>query len=233
MLPPPAALRGNRLQNLTVVILLLAGCTSSGCITTLGYVPENIKPRQIKDRRLIPSYAEVKRWAYRVQDGLDSRATANRHALYLGAVLAAAAIGTLAGLAVFDKGSPAIPGIPIGTGFLSGVASVYNNDQKADMYDRASKYVKKLIDMSDDRVASRSIETDAKEAACLKADVDELLRRVSVHIRYMDPKNVVGLLKDLKAEKVQTDSEEVKAAAGDFSDLDSDGDKVGSSCVRP
>jgi len=61
MLPPPAVLRGNRLQNLTVVILLLAYCMTSGCLNTLGYVPENIKPREIKDRRLIPSYAEVKR----------------------------------------------------------------------------------------------------------------------------------------------------------------------------
>ena len=36
-------------------------CMTSGCLNTLGYVPENIKPREIKDRRLIPSYAEVKR----------------------------------------------------------------------------------------------------------------------------------------------------------------------------
>jgi len=179
---------------------------------------------------LIPSYKEVKRWAYDVHDGLDSRATANRNALYLGAVLAAAAVATLAGLAVFDKGSPAIPGIPIGAGFLSGAAAIYNNDQKADMYDRASKYVKKLIDMSDTRIANGNAKADAKEAACLKSDVDELLRRVGVHIRYMDPKNVAALLKNVKAGAVSTDGEEVKAATGDFGDLDSDGDKVKSSC---
>ena len=49
----------------------------------------------------------------------------------------------------------------------------------------------------------------------------------------MDPKNVVALLKNVKAGKVSTDSEEVKAAAGDFSDLDSDGDKVKSTCIKP
>ena len=131
---------------------------------------------------------------------------------------------------MFDSGSPAIPGIPIGTGFLSGVASIYNNDEKADMYDRASKYVKKLIDMSDARIASAGVRPDAKEAVCLKADVDELLRRVAVHIRYMDPKNVVAVLREVKADKVRADSEEVKAASGDFSDLDSDGNKVKSAC---
>ena len=55
-------------------------------------------------------------------------------------------------------------GIPIGTAFLSGAAGIYHNDQKADMYDRASRYVKKLINMSDLRIANGSATVDAKEA---------------------------------------------------------------------
>jgi hypothetical protein len=80
---------------------------TSGCVTSLGYVPGYVKQDQ---GTRPPTYDEVRQWASDVAHGYDTRATVNRYAGYYGAVFAAAAVGTLAGLAAFDSGSPAIKG---------------------------------------------------------------------------------------------------------------------------
>jgi len=74
--------------------------------------------------------AEFEIWAMSVLDGYDSRATINRQVLYAGAVLAAADISAIAGLAAFGSNSSALIGIPIGTAFLGAVAAVYQGDEK-------------------------------------------------------------------------------------------------------
>ncbi len=212
---------GNVFRGILFATSIAAAITTTGCATTLGYVPENIKPRQIHNKdTLSPTYGEVKKWAYDVQDGYDSRATINRHAIYFGAALAAAAVGTLAGLAIFDSGSPAIAGIPIGTGFLAGVAAIYNSDQKADMYSRASNAMKAIINASDQRVANGA-SPDAREAVCLKRNVDTLMGKVARHIVLMEPKNVVAELSKVQPNAEKDIQELLQAAKGDFSDLNS------------
>lgn len=137
---------------LVVPILVASACFPlSGCVTTLGYVPEYIKPSD--QQTLMPTYTEVKKWATDVVDGYDSRATMNRQALYLGSLVAAAGISALAGLAAFHSHSSAVIGIPIGAGFLGGVAAVYQSDEKAEIYARGSRYIKSLIVLSEERVS--------------------------------------------------------------------------------
>jgi hypothetical protein len=78
-----------------------------------------------------------------VAHGYDTRATFNRYAGYYGAIFAAAAVGTLAGLAVFDSGSPAIKEIR-GGNELVGVAvgqdgTVYVSDRGAGIVSAISR----------------------------------------------------------------------------------------------
>jgi hypothetical protein len=141
---------------------------NSGCVTTLGYIPEHPKP--IADTAtLTPTYGEVKKWAYDVLDGYDSRATLNRHAIYGGALIAAAAVGAIAGLAAFDSGSSALIGIPIGTGFLGSVAAIYSSEEKAQIYRFASEYVKDLISDSEKRNIKRNAASQNPDAAIADA----------------------------------------------------------------
>ena len=177
---------------LLLSVLLVA---TSGCFTTLGYIPDNLKTRHLSDQeRLTPTYKEVKQWAYDVQDAYGSRATTNRYATYFGALFAAAAAGSMAGLAVFSSGSAAIAGIPIGAAFLSGTAAIYNNSVRADMYGRASAYVKRLIDISDERIGKRPAGALQAEARCLKMEVDKVMWLVDRHLTMMEPQNVVAAL---------------------------------------
>lgn len=202
---------------------LALSLTVSGCVTSLGYFPENLKVRQLADQRqLVPSYVEVKTWAYDVQDGLDTRATLNHYAAQFGAVFGLAAAGTMAGLAIFDPGSAALKGIPIGAAFLSGAAVIYDNNYRHDMYSRASAYVRRLIDLSDQRIKFlASKPTDDDEAICLKQAVDNVLELVRKHVTRMDPNNLVA---ELRAIKPGVDQDKLadllKAAQGDLSDLD-------------
>lgn len=151
------------LRAFILVALFLCSMTMSGCVTTLGYVPEYVKPTQNKDT-LLPTYAEVKKWALDVLDGYDSRATMNRQALYAGAVLAAASISAIAGLAAFGSNSSALIGIPIGTGFLGAVAAVYQSDEKAAIYGSGSRYVKGLITLSNKRITDFDSDVDGSIA---------------------------------------------------------------------
>lgn len=54
----------------------------AACVTTLGYVPGHLKPKG--KATYIPTYGEVKEWAFDMVDGYDSRATMNRYAIYGG-----------------------------------------------------------------------------------------------------------------------------------------------------
>ena len=112
------------LRPFTLAILFGVCIASSGCFANLGYVPELLKSDEP-----LPAYHEVKTWALAVADGYDTRAILNRYAIYGGAVLGAAAVASIAALAVFDSGSSAVIGIPIGAGFLSSVAAFYQSDQ--------------------------------------------------------------------------------------------------------
>lgn len=216
----------NRFTRIVFVGITLAAClTASGCVTTFGYVPENLKVRQMQDGTTVtPSYGEVKRWAYDVADGYDSRSTMNRRAIYFGALFGAAAIGALAGLAVFDAGSPAITGIPIGTAFLSGVAAIYNSEEKAVIYDLASKYVKDLVLLSDERIGTAKARPDAAEAICLRRDVNGVMRKVAEHLALLDPKNIVQRLKAVGSASTGPEAQAAalkvaRDVAGDLSDL--------------
>ena len=155
------------------LLLLCAVTTNSGCVTTLGYIPEHPKP-MADTTTITPKYGEVKKWAYDVLDGYDSRATMNRNAIYGGALIAAAAVSAIAGLAAFDSGSSALIGIPIGTTFLGSVAAIYSSEEKAHIYRLASEYVKDLITASDERFAKRRLLVTQKLAASMleKAQMD-------------------------------------------------------------
>lgn len=215
-----------------LVLTVFAWGTTSGCVTSLGYVQENLKVGQISETsdtkdELRPTYADVKKWAYDVHDGLNSRATANRYAVKYGALFGVAAAGALAGLAIFDSGSAAIKGIPIGATFLAGASAVYQSDFKADLYDRASTYVKKLITLSDERLQILSPKNLHVEAICLKKTVDDVMAKVTRHITLMEPQNVVAVLSTVKGTGDQEKINElVKAARGDLSDLDWDDRQV-------
>ncbi len=219
---------------MTLVVILFAYGVTSGCVTTLGYVPEHLKPANTET--YIPTYAEVKKWAYDVVDGYDSRATMNRHALHFGALFAAAAAGALAGLAAFDAGHSAITGIPIGTAFLSGVFTIYSNEEKSQIYGYASKYVKDLITASDKRFLAKRGTTatvdalkkfEEEEAICLRDQVNNVMRIVAERITFLDPKNVAQLLKAVQKEqkepkeKKETGSDTVtlKVPPADFRDI--------------
>jgi hypothetical protein len=187
---------------LTLLLLVIVALGQSGCATSLGYVPEAVKIRQMtKTAAEGATYNEVVTWADDVADGYDSRATMNRNALYGGALLAVAAASTLSALAIFSSGNPAIMGIPVGTLFASGTMGFYNSDQKADLYDRAGKYVRRLILQSRERrtyrltVLNQVIDlADGDEAICLEWDVQEAIRKVSRHIVGLDPTRVVQAL---------------------------------------
>jgi hypothetical protein len=190
-----------------MLALALASCTAtSGCVTTLGYVPEMVKARQIAPNPTPykATYPQVKEWALSVADGLDSRSTMARQSLSFGALLAGAAAATVTALGAFSAGSPAIVGIPIGTAFLSTGATIYNSEPKAVIYRYASDTVKELVRKSDERIDNPKKEADKKktadqrredEALCLQGNVYAVMRRVGHHIALLDPKNVSDRLK--------------------------------------
>jgi hypothetical protein len=137
----------------TILVVLFFTVGSSGCVTTLGYVPEQIKLRNMEDKNTFtPTYPEVKEWAYDVLDGYDSRATANRYALYGGALLGAVAVGAVAGLTAFDSGSSVIKGFAIGGPVLGSIFAIYSSEEKARIYRLASSSIKELITLSDKRL---------------------------------------------------------------------------------
>ena len=137
-----------------VIEVLLFVVFAAGCSTKLGWVPGYIRQ---DDYRQTPKLADVRKTAADLRDGWDTRATTNRYAGYVGAAIAAAAAGALTGLAAFDSGNSAIIGIPIGTGFLAAIAAGYNNEAKAQVYSRASRYVTALMTLSDQRLALRTL----------------------------------------------------------------------------
>jgi hypothetical protein len=173
----------------------------------------------MKSSNYVPSYGEVRHWAYDVQDGYDSRATANRYALYVGALLGAAAVATIAGLSAFDSASPALIGIPIGTGFLASAAAIYSNDQKAVLFRHGSNAVKIVIGWSTWRLAIGR-PPDASEAYCLERDVTAMMGKVSRHLELLDPQNVVALLRATNLSDKEQLQKLADAAKGDFGDLD-------------
>ncbi len=195
----------------TLVVLLLAAVGQAGCVTTFGYVPEGVKTKNMSaGAGEGPTYAEVVIWAEDVADGYDSRSTMNRNALFSGAFLGVAGASTLSALALFSSGNPAIAGLPIGTAFVAGIMGFYNNSVRADLYDQASKYVRRLIVMSR---ASRS-------SICLEWDVQDVIRKVSRHITLMDPANVVAALRAVKPGDTDEITKLLDSSQGKFSDLE-------------
>ena len=161
----------DRGQGAGVGLLVGLALLTSGCVTTLGYVPEAVKPEEDKET-LRASYKEVRKWASDVADGYDSRNTMNRHAIYAGATLAAASVSAIAGLAAFGSNSSALIGIPIGTGFLGALAAIYQSDEKAAIYREGAQYVKDLIVLSEERLQKFDEDDDGalRVAASEKAE---------------------------------------------------------------
>lgn len=157
-----------RFHDCVLVAMLVSAVTTSGCatLTKLGYVPD-LKPSNTTT--YIPTYTEVKGWAYAVADGYDSRAIINRRSGYAGAILAAAAVGAIAGLGAFDPGSSALTGIPIGTTFLATAAVYFSSEEKARIYDLGNQSIKDLITLSDERLAKRLVAAHRTEAALKEA----------------------------------------------------------------
>ena len=158
-----------------VVCFLFAGLTNSGCVTTLGYLPDDIKPAD----QTKPTYKEVVQWGTDLKDGYGSRATANRNAIYGGAIIAAAAVSAMTGLAAFSTtNGSTILGIGIGTGFLASTAAIYSNDLKAKLYDNASSYMDRLLIRSQARLKQRQstdfwISQTVLDAQSAKTEVDQ------------------------------------------------------------
>lgn len=213
-------------------VSLVISLTVSGCVTSLGYYQDNLKPKQVRDSpNWIPDYLTVKHWAYDVQDGFDSRATLNHYALEYGTLFALAAAGTMAGLGIFSPGSPALQGIPLGTAFLGGAAAYYDNQFRYDMYSRASARIRALIEVSDERVTMLKDPASPPppvpgidlEAMCLKEEVGRVIDLVRRHIALSDPKNLAAELRSIQKGmdqgKMDKLNDLVKAAQGDLSDL--------------
>lgn len=184
-----------RIRSAILGVVLPVCIAASGCVTTLGYVPEHLKPSDTTS--YVPTYPEVKKWAYDVVDGYDSRATMNRQAVYVAALFGAAAAGAIAGLAAFAADRSALIGIPIGTSFLAGVAAIYSSEDKSRIYSLASRFVKELITVSDERLRRREIATQQIDEALSQA-----LEAATVARQH--------LTQAMEAEKVQ--KEEAKAA---------------------
>lgn len=211
-----------------ILFVIMANITlTSGCAwTQFGYIPEDVTPT---DNNTL-TYREVKEWAYEVEDGYDTRATVNKYAIYGGALMGAAAVGAIAGLAAFDSGSSALVGIPIGMTFLASVAAVYSNEERARIYRLGAQYIKDLITLSDKRIyqcqlsagPASTISQDAKKAAAdadkqreKAIDLEELLtqRAKDTHaaLDKLDP----GASKDLEAEIAKdVDNRKVEATRG-------------------
>lgn len=214
-------------------VSLVLSVTVSGCVTSLGYYQNNLKPKQVRDsENWVPNYVTVKHWAYDVQDGFDSRATLNHYALEYGTLFALAAAGTMAGLGIFSPGSPALQGIPLGTAFLGGAAAYYDNQFRYDMYSRASARVRAIIEVSDERVTMLKdpallsltlVPGIDLEAMCLKEEVGRVVDLVRRHIALSDPKNLAAELRSIQKPmdqgKMDKLNDLVKAAQGDLSDL--------------
>jgi hypothetical protein len=207
------------------MVIATSGCVSRSilvCVgaTKVGYYPENVGS---SDYSMPPSYGEVRTWAEAVADGYDSRHTMNRHALYVGALTAVAAVGAIAGLSVFAPGSSALVGVPIGTAFLSGVFSVYHNEQKALIYDQGARAIKDVIALSDYRTKASEVGgtgsdgqcAGAIEAVCLREDVNRIMREVSARITLTDPTNVPAALKGV-ADKAVAASANVVKLTGEY-----------------
>lgn len=149
-----------------------------GCMTTLGYVPEYPKPEQQwwgggPNFSKTPKLSEVKKWAMDLVDGYDSRATMNRQADYAGALLAGAGAASLVGLAAFGGDQAWITGIPIGTAFLAGVAAIYSNEAKAQLYGAATNYLQRMVNNSERRLAwLRRRSTPGAESDLAKSRAD-------------------------------------------------------------
>ncbi len=194
-----------------LVLTLSVNALLSGCMTTLGYVPEYIKPRNMSDKKtLIPTYREVKEWAIDVADGYDSRAIINRYAQDWGAVLAGAAAGALVGLAALHPHAhlSAITGIPIGATFLGGVAAVYQNEKKAYVYMAGRDYVKKLIDLGNERVILYFREIGDQAAG----EVDASNLAVTLAQNNL---NKAQDVEKLQSDEAKTASDKVKSATTD------------------
>jgi hypothetical protein len=159
----------SRITTIFVVLFFTVG--SSGCATTLGYVPEQLKLRDMQDTNTFtPNYSEVKEWAYDVGDGYDSRATLNRYSLYGGALLAAVAVGAVAGLTAFDASSSVVKGFAIGGPVLGSIFAIYSSEEKARLYRLASSSIKELITLSDKRLlrCRRSTSSSVQEAETMQ-----------------------------------------------------------------
>ena len=169
----------------TILVVLFFTVGSSGCVTTLGYVPEQLKLRNMKDQKsFTPEYSEVKTWAYDVVDGYDSRATANRYALYGGALLAAVAVGAVAGLTAFDASSSVVKGFAIGGPVLGSIFAIYSSEEKARLYRLASSSIKELITLSDKRLlrCRRSSSRSVQEADTMEKQAAGNLDQAAVNL---------------------------------------------------
>jgi hypothetical protein len=209
--------------------LLVAGLVLSliGCV---GHLPANLKPSELTDQvYLVPTFREVKLFAYATADGYTDRASMNRHAINAGAVTVALGVAGMAAGAIYGAPVALMTAIPLVTGTLGSVGAIYQNDQKADLYTRAGGYVRALIDVADLEAAIHGY-TDTIAAACLKRTLDEVIRRVDWHVTMLNPQNVVALLRALPP-GAQLDKL-LAAARGDFSDLDVPASGPPFVCVR-
>jgi len=202
----------DRGQGAGVRLLVGLALMTSGCVTTLGYVPEGVKPKEDKET-LRASYKEVRKWASDVADGYDSRNTMNRHAIYAGATLAAASVSAIAGLAAFGSNSSALIGIPIGASFLGALAAIYQSDEKAAIYREGAQYVKDLIVLSEERLQKFDEDDDGalRVAASEKAETAARRRVADDKDRYAEQKKLAdeaaNKAKAAKSNPASTDAE--------------------------
>lgn len=164
-------------KSVLIALLLYVVTSTSGCVTSLGYIPERIEsiPTEVPPE---VAYSEAHQWAGKVADGYATRATMNRYAIFGGATIAAAAVSAMAGLAAFDTGSSALIGIPIGTGFLASVAAIYSNEGRAQIYDLAKDAIKRMMTASSKRAAMPvDFATDETQAQAAVTSAEHLRKQ--------------------------------------------------------
>jgi hypothetical protein len=148
------------IHNAKRVGTVLLVVSTTGCMTTLGYVPEY--PKKSGDGWMPGAdfqeeidYKSMRKWALDVVDGYGTRATLNAQADYGAALLAGAGVASLIGITAFDGDKGWIKGIPIGAGFLATVFGVYNNEAKATTYTLGANYLQRLLNNSERRTLWR------------------------------------------------------------------------------
>lgn len=160
-----------------------------------------------------------------VVDGYDSRATMNRQAVYASALVAGAGAASLVRLGAFGADRAWLTGIPIGTAFLAGVACVYSNEAKAQIYGAAANYLQRMVNNNERRLAwLRRRSTPGAKSGGAKGELDKSIKDAA------DASNSVG--KYVEEYKHRQADEALKSTKAKEEEIKDVADRAAAACLR-